>query len=208
MALIKCRECGKEVSTEADKCPNCGARPKRKLGCLATGGLIFLGLVVLSGVFREVNRDSPRNSSSSQRPAYEHSTSAKKIYKAGDTVTVGYTSYAVWGARWKRRLSDNEYLDTRPDASFLLIDLTVRNDDKKPRTIPLFKLLDENDKEYETTSKAWAVDGSIGVLDSLNPGVSKQGSIVFDVPRDHIYKLKVSGGFWSTEDALIEISPK
>lgn len=25
MALIKCPECGKEVSTQAGKCPNCGA---------------------------------------------------------------------------------------------------------------------------------------------------------------------------------------
>ena len=29
MALIKCAECGKEVSTAADACPNCGAPRKR-----------------------------------------------------------------------------------------------------------------------------------------------------------------------------------
>ena len=57
-------------------------------------------------------------------------------------------------------------------------------------------------------SKAWAVDGSIGVLESLNPSVKTQGFIVFDVPTNHKYKLKVSGGYWSGEDALIEISPK
>ncbi len=28
MALIKCRECGKEISSEATSCPNCGAPVK------------------------------------------------------------------------------------------------------------------------------------------------------------------------------------
>ena len=26
MALIKCKECGKEMSNKADFCPNCGAK--------------------------------------------------------------------------------------------------------------------------------------------------------------------------------------
>ena len=26
MALMKCRECGKDVSTEAESCPSCGAK--------------------------------------------------------------------------------------------------------------------------------------------------------------------------------------
>lgn len=30
MALIKCRECGHDVSTEAAACPNCGAKPKKR----------------------------------------------------------------------------------------------------------------------------------------------------------------------------------
>ncbi|MEX2399854.1 MAG: zinc-ribbon domain-containing protein [Rhodothermales bacterium] len=27
MALVECRECGRDVSDEADKCPHCGAPP-------------------------------------------------------------------------------------------------------------------------------------------------------------------------------------
>lgn len=29
MAMIPCKECGKEVSSEAFKCPNCGARLRK-----------------------------------------------------------------------------------------------------------------------------------------------------------------------------------
>src|SRR5260370_34378543 len=36
MALTKCKECGKEISTTADKCPSCGASTgsHKGLGCL------------------------------------------------------------------------------------------------------------------------------------------------------------------------------
>lgn len=47
MALRTCKECGKEVSSRADKCPNCGAPVKRKgIGCC--GGiliLLFIGII-------------------------------------------------------------------------------------------------------------------------------------------------------------------
>ena len=129
------------------------------------------------------------------------------VYKMNDTVNIGYTSYAVWRAWWSDRLSNNEFLNEAPDAFYLFIELTVRNDDKKARSIPPFKLVDENGAEYQT-GKGWSVEGSIGVLDSLNPGVQKRGFIVFDVPSNHRYKLKVSGGYWSAADALIEIVPE
>ena len=28
MAMARCRECNKKISTEADTCPNCGAKEK------------------------------------------------------------------------------------------------------------------------------------------------------------------------------------
>ncbi len=143
-----------------------------------------------------------------KRIAKQSSTVQLKVYNTGETLHVGYTSYCVWRSWWSKRLSDNQFLDNQPDAMFLFVELIIRNNDKKARTIPPFYLIDENGAEYETSSKAWSVDGSIGALDSLNPSVQKQGIIVFDVPTNHNYKLKVSGGYWSTEDALITLTPK
>lgn len=50
MALKKCKECGKEISTNAQACPNCGAVSKKKTGCLvylagSFFALIFLGVI-------------------------------------------------------------------------------------------------------------------------------------------------------------------
>jgi hypothetical protein len=70
------------------------------------------------------------------------------------------------------------------------------------------ELVDENGAEYEASTNAWAVEGSIGIIESLNPSVSKQGFVVFDVPKGHKYRMKLSGGFWSAEDAYVQLSPK
>jgi predicted nucleic acid-binding Zn ribbon protein len=49
--LIKCKSCGKEISTEAKTCPQCGAPNKKKLGCLsilvlAVVALFIIGIIV------------------------------------------------------------------------------------------------------------------------------------------------------------------
>lgn len=151
--------------------------------------------------------DSGSSAGSSVSSSSSKSSVPVQVYNTGETVHVGYTSYCVWRSWWSKRLSDNKFFDDRPDAMFLFVELTVRNDDKKARSIPPFELVDENGAEYEASSKAWAVDGSIGVLESLNPSVQKKGFIVFDVPTNHEYRLKVSGGYWSAEDAFIALEP-
>lgn len=51
MALIKCKECGNQVSSKAQTCPQCGARIARKpMGCGGLVGMVLLGVIVL-GVF-------------------------------------------------------------------------------------------------------------------------------------------------------------
>lgn len=218
MALKKCRECGNEVSTKAESCPKCGAVLKKKTsgcaGCLAAGLVGFIVLGVIGSLMDTGSGTSSRSTSggadkkAASQPAATKPKPQPKVHKEGDTVHIGYTTYAVWRSRWSNRLSDNQFLDQRPNAMFLFVEVTVRNDDKKARMVPPFKLIDENGAEYEASSNGWAVEGSIGVIESLNPSVSKQGSVVFDVPKDHTYRLKLSGGYWSTEDAYVQLTPK
>jgi hypothetical protein len=130
------------------------------------------------------------------------------VGREGEVRRVGTTVYKVVRSWWQDKLSNNEVLEEHPDANFLLVQLIVRNDDKEARTIPPFKLVDETGGEHETTDKAYAFDGSIGVLESLNPGVQKEGVVIFDCLQTHRYSLKVSGGFWSAEDALITLTPQ
>lgn len=48
MALIKCKECGNQVSPKAQSCPRCGARVARKpMGCGTLIAAVLLGAIVL-----------------------------------------------------------------------------------------------------------------------------------------------------------------
>lgn len=62
MPIIKCKECGKDVSTEAAACPNCGAAPTKKMSATMKygGGFLALmfGLAALGSIF-----GSPRQQS-------------------------------------------------------------------------------------------------------------------------------------------------
>lgn len=48
MALIKCSECGNEISDTADRCPHCGAKPHRKMGCGCWAIIIIVGFFLLA----------------------------------------------------------------------------------------------------------------------------------------------------------------
>lgn len=131
-------------------------------------------------------------------------------YRQGHTFHVGFMTYNVRSSRFSYSLSDNEFLDAEADAIFLIIDIALRNDDKKAHTIPPFILVDEDGVEYEPTSKGWAVDGVIGPLERLNPRIQKERKIIFDVSMHHRYSLKLLGGFSSTNAAyaFVRLIPK
>lgn len=46
MALVNCKECGKQVSTEAVACPSCGAKTPKKTGILGWFALAFFTILV------------------------------------------------------------------------------------------------------------------------------------------------------------------
>ena len=75
MALIKCRECGNEVSSEANACPKCGARvvvPKVKSKTTKRTWFIagLLGLAVVAvGVSTENQENERRAAAAAKTPA-------------------------------------------------------------------------------------------------------------------------------------------
>ena len=52
MALIACKECGKEISSKASKCPNCGVRLKMHI--ILKIIIFFMVLPVFLGILSAV----------------------------------------------------------------------------------------------------------------------------------------------------------
>lgn len=77
MALIKCKECGNQVSNKAVKCPQCGAKVPVKVSIIKLVGAAFFGLILL--VFYLADKPGSSITSAAGRDA-----SAKSALEARD----------------------------------------------------------------------------------------------------------------------------
>lgn len=152
---------------------------------------------------RQVGGNTPNDVTAPQKPEQN----GMSVYQTGETVQVENLGYQVKESYFTKTLSKNQYTNQPPDAMYLFVQVAVANGNKEAYTIPQLKLVDEQNAEYDSTSKAFAVEGALGMMDQLNPGVAKAGYVIFDVPAGKKYKLKISGGMWSAKYALIELSP-
>ncbi len=200
MSITYCKHCSKAYEDELKKCPHCNKSNISIIGSFfKVIGLVFLILIVI-GIF---STDSTKdNTASPQTSITENKT---KEYNIGDTVSVNKLAYAIWDKAWTKTLTTNQFLDHSPDAIYLIIDVTIRNDDKEPRMIPNFKLIDETGAVYDTTPDAIYLDNSIGALETINPNVSKRGYVVFDIQKNINYKLILSGGYMSDKNAYVKL---
>lgn len=67
MALVKCRECGAEISSDAQACPRCGkSAPKKTSGC-AMAVAAVLGIGILGSIVEKCS-SSPESTASSTGP--------------------------------------------------------------------------------------------------------------------------------------------
>lgn len=84
MALIKCRECGTEVSSKAAACVKCGAPIKKQAskGAEVIGGLVILGLA--GWILVEIFGGESSHPSAAEKPA-----PAESACKAGDLQCLG-----------------------------------------------------------------------------------------------------------------------
>lgn len=68
MALIKCRECGKEISTDAKACPHCGAKPPYRP---SLAFVLIAGLLVVFGIKASIDSGRPAPAKTAEETAEE-----------------------------------------------------------------------------------------------------------------------------------------
>lgn len=84
MALIKCHECGNEVSTSAKTCPKCGAPVKKQMNTAAGVGLVVVALIVVFALAtgkKSSDQVAPANDTQAQtstQPASEASAAEQR----------------------------------------------------------------------------------------------------------------------------------
>lgn len=69
MSLIKCHECGGQMSSEAKACPACGAAPKKSVGLIGIVFAAIFGIIVFRVVATNETRPPAPEKTTEQRAA-------------------------------------------------------------------------------------------------------------------------------------------
>ena len=77
MALVKCEECGKEISSNVKVCPHCGYKRKRGIWFYI---MIFLVAIIILAIVGSNNDDSQLGTNSTSQEQSSSSTVKKELY--------------------------------------------------------------------------------------------------------------------------------
>lgn len=138
-----------------------------------------------------------------------NSTASKADYSMGENVQVENLSYVVEDVFYSGTVGD-EYSRSVALGTYLIIKVTVANNDKNSRTIDssLFTLVGDDGAEYnaDTSATMDIQDNTDFFLTSLNPKLKLNGYVAFDVPdAQKKWRLKVSGGMLSLKYEYITL---
>jgi formylglycine-generating enzyme required for sulfatase activity len=125
-------------------------------------------------------------------------------HKSHEEVSVGSFTYKVSGAVWSSQveIQSTGYRIGPPNASYLLIVVSIRNNDKESKKMPGFSLLDGDGATHDM-AKFFTDKSTI-----LNPGVTTTVCVVFDVVKENKkYRLRVYGNTGWADTKLIKIEP-
>jgi len=124
------------------------------------------------------------------------------VYTIGDSFVSGNLGVVVEDVEEKKEFkSDNQFIkNVTTEGKFITVTAKLTNNDKESRTFSStqFKIIDDQDREFETLTSAdlmMILGDKYLFLESCNPGMSRTGVFVFEVPEDiESYSLKVSSG--------------
>lgn len=192
MGLTKCRQCGQHVP-KAPNCANCGA-PQ---GFKAVRSVIYMlvGFLVLGGFLALKNYIDNRPPKSEKRKTFPGSLDISENI-----------SYRFRKLEWL-----NDIKGKHPNEKWLVIHVSIYNTGIQCRIIKDIELIDEIENMYGPSADGYLiVDDAFFTFEELYPGKRKDGKFVFDVPRNHSYRLRIRTGYGNYPDfqQLFYINPK
>ncbi|GGE48002.1 hypothetical protein GCM10011391_28490 [Pullulanibacillus camelliae] len=142
--------------------------------------------------------------------------SNEKVIGIGDPAKIADVTFTVNKVETSTELkSDNEFVDpAKASGKFVILHVTIKNEKKKAISIDssFFKIMTNDGTTYDPSD-----DGDVLMvipekqqlfLEQINPGITKTGTIVFDVAKDlDLSKAHVEAqtGFWGTEKVKINL---
>ncbi len=181
---------------------------------------IFLGVVVLAGIFGSGNKDTSKGIQQAggiTQPELTETNVPEKEYLLGDEIQAGDFKWKITNPTTTPEIGEYAFdslIGKEANGIFLILDIEVENIGKKPKylTDSYIRLIDEQNREFAPDTVAAIYlkpQGSALIFDQLNPGVTKKGKIVFDVPTGlKVANIKIKSSSLTTETYSVKIAVK
>lgn len=111
----------------------------------------------------------------------------------GDNLSLKGTTYRVTKAETASSVG-GQYTGAKANGIFVIVDLTLTNEEDEPATIveDNLRLIGGNGDQYTTSDDAiLAFPNQTLLLEEIQPGVSEDGKLVFDIPQDAVNGAKL-----------------
>ena len=208
MALTNCPECGKEISDQADKCPNCGAPTRKKAeekstkkktrGCLGTVLIVF-ALLILIGAFGSMLSSDDKPTKVDSGDSAEATEEEKTEFAVGETASLNDVEVTLVSAE---ESNGTQFL--APEAGNILSFEITNNSD---RDITVSSMLnfeaycDDYSVNQSISGAASNSNGKVTLDGNVASGKKMNGIITYEVPEDY-QRLEVSftPDFWKSKD--------
>lgn len=173
------------------------------------GGFVVVGISALSG--SDATGEAEGSNPSQQQAA---TTETREFnHSVGDTFTVGdgarIVEYTVTDARTTDTIGSG-FSTEEADGVFVVVEvrMTNRGDESLDMSSSNFRLVDDQARSYETDRDAvFAVEDNV-IYEQLDPGVTKRGVLVFDVPPEQSgreLEIRPAGIFSTAEEHYVDL---
>lgn len=189
---------------------------KLGIGCLGVIGL-FVILGILGSIFgggSSSHKDNSNNSKSTKQEVQAEPEYTCDIEGVGKVVgkISSNVGIAIYKVEERDVLGDNPYLQKKPQGKFVVVSIVVSNEQKDAVTVDAssFKLIDKDGREYSYSTEGQTAiqmgnGDAKGFLTKLNPGITTNFEIPYDVPKKlelSNISLKARGGMTGKEISL------
>ena len=160
----------------------------------------------------EPNLQDKPNNSIPKRAEIVAKVPETKNYALGEEIQAGDFKWKVIDFTTTQEIGEeffDSFFGVKADGVFVIIDVEVENtgDSAKLLSDSFVKLVDEKGREFSSDSAAafyLKPQGSALFFEQLNPGITKKGKVVFDVPHDlKVISLRISSNM--IKDAIYSV---
>lgn len=168
---------------------------------------IFIGLIILSRLFggNDTSTEKGNADEGNNAPVQKQE---EKVYQLGEEIQAGDFTWKIMGASTAKEIGQDlagTFLGETADGIFVIVDVEVSNtaNSAKYLTNSYVKLIDEQGREFSPDTVAafyLKPEGSALIFEQINPGITKKGKMVYDVPEGtNNFNVKITSSQLNTK---------